>query len=189
VVPKEMTKKRMSPAPENSYWVMPGSLMAGAYPAHPSEESRHHGILQELLACGVTDFINLVEPEETGMGGHPFRGYFEDYRRLAPPGLQPEMHRFPLVDEGVPAKETMVRILDKIDELFDQRRVIYVHCWGGKGRTGTVVGCWLIRNHQSTPDKVLTHLMSLTAAQRDFFWHTPSTPEQEEYVKDWEPNQ
>lgn len=56
-----------------------------------------------------------------------------------------------------------------------------------KGRTGTVIGCWLIQNHQSTPDRVLRHLMELTAAQRDFFWHTPNTPEQEEYVKAWEP--
>ena len=182
-----MPKRTIAPAPENSYWVMPGSLMAGAYPAHPSNEARHREILEGLRACRVTDFINLVEPEETGLGGQAFRGYLQDYCRLAPSGWAPEMHRFPLVDEAVPAQETMVKILNKIDELFDQQRVIYVHCWGGKGRTGTVIGCWLIQNHQSTPDRVLRHLMELTAAQRDFFWHTPNTPEQEEYVKAWEP--
>ena len=172
--------------PEKTYWIVPGKLMAGAYPAHPKDKE-HRETIRSLHQCGVTDFINLILEEETGMGGLSFRRYIQDYQKSAPSDWAPEMHRFPLVDEAVPAQKTMVKILNKIDELFDQQRVVYVHCWGGKGRTGTVIGCWLIQNNQSTPDRVLRHLMELTAAQRDFFWHTPNTPEQEDYVTAWEP--
>ena len=36
---------------------------------------------------------------------------------------------------------------------------VYVHCWGGIGRTGTVVGCWLVR-HGMTGDEALAEFAS-----------------------------
>ncbi len=34
----------------------------------------------------------------------------------------------------------MTQILDDIDSAIADEGVAYVHCWGGIGRTGTVVG-------------------------------------------------
>ena len=34
----------------------------------------------------------------------------------------------------------MNRILNEIDSSLSADRPVYVHCWGGKGRTGAVVG-------------------------------------------------
>jgi len=172
--------------PEKTYWIVPGKLMAGAYPAHPMDRE-HRQIITSLLGCGVTDFINLVLSDETGMGGISFRGYISDYREAAPAALRPEMHNFPIPDEEVPAESLMIRILDKVDELLGLGRVPYIHCWGGKGRTGTVAGCWLVRHRYATPEGVLFRLKELTAEQMEFFWHTPNTPEQEDYVTAWEP--
>jgi len=87
----------------------------------------------------------------------------------------------------VPDETYMIQILNKVDELLKLGRVPYIHCWGGKGRTGTVVGCWLVRNQYATQEGVLFRLKELTAEQMEFFWHTPNTPEQEEYVTAWEP--
>lgn len=101
--------------------------------------------------------------------------------------MNPVMHSFPIPDEEVPAEKYMVQILNKVDELLKLGRVPYIHCWGGKGRTGTVVGCWLIRNQYATQEGVLFRLKELTAEQMEFFWHTPNTPEQEEYVTAWKP--
>ena len=36
----------------------------------------------------------------------------------------------------------MVAILDSLDTAIADEHTIYLHCWGGIGRTGTVVGCW-----------------------------------------------
>jgi len=35
----------------------------------------------------------------------------------------------------------MHEILDTIDAALSAKRIVYVHCWGGVGRTGTVIGC------------------------------------------------
>jgi protein-tyrosine phosphatase len=37
--------------------------------------------------------------------------------------------------------ELMTTILDAIDESMTAGKPVYVHCWGGMGRTGTVIGC------------------------------------------------
>jgi protein-tyrosine phosphatase len=39
----------------------------------------------------------------------------------------------------------MERILATIKRAIDERATEYVHCWGGIGRTGTVVGCWMVQ--------------------------------------------
>ena len=160
--------------------------MAGAYPAHPKDKE-HREIITSLIGCGITDFMNLVWDNETGMGGKSFRKYIDDYRDAAPQGMRPELHKFPIPDEGVPEEDYMIRILDKLDELLRIGRVPYIHCWGGKGRTGTVVGCWLVRNKYASPEGALFRLKELTAEQMEFFWPTPGDPDQEDRITSWAP--
>ena len=33
----------------------------------------------------------------------------------------------------------MVNILNRIDHLIEKSRPVYVHCWGGRGRMGTLI--------------------------------------------------
>ena len=62
---------------------------------------------------------------------------------FASKGISVTWERIPVRDVSVPSKDGMVMILDRIDQALAQQRPVYVHCWGGKGRTGTVVGCYL----------------------------------------------
>ena len=42
--------------------------------------------------------------------------------------------------------EAVATILDAIDVALAQGRTVDVRCWGRIGRTGAVVGCWLVRH-------------------------------------------
>ena len=47
---------------------------------------------------------------------------------------------------GTPTAGHVMQILDDIDAVRADGGTVYVHCWGGVGRTGTVVGCLLVRH-------------------------------------------
>jgi protein-tyrosine phosphatase len=80
----------------------------------------------------------------------------------------------------------MGEILDVIDSALDQGGVVYVHCWGGVGRTGTVVGCHLVRRGM-TGDEALARVAELFKNMQKYprRRRSPETDEQEAYVRSW----
>jgi protein-tyrosine phosphatase len=87
----------------------------------------------------------------------------------------------------VPNRETMARNLDDIDGAMDAGRIVYVHCWGGCGRIGTVIGCWLIRHGRAGGDAALERIAELrkviSAALRR---PSPEPPNQIRFVQGWQ---
>ena len=61
----------------------------------------------------------------------------------------------------------MVSILDAIDDSVKVGKPVYVHCWGGVGRTGMVIGCWLLRHGLAKSSDVLDMLMRLRKQDRE----------------------
>jgi hypothetical protein len=171
---------RTSPRPiDESYWVVPGRLLAGA---HPGSRSRAQAMerLRGFVAAGVTCFIDLTEATEAA----PYEALlpFE-----APNGRRVEYLREPLPDHGVPAsRETMQRILALLDGALDAGHVVYLHCRAGIGRSGMAIGCWLAERCGSG-EQALDELAGywLQAAQSQLFPSVPETEEQEEYVRQW----
>jgi protein-tyrosine phosphatase len=66
---------------------------------------------------------------------------------------------------GVLAGEGYDEIVDRIRGEIDSGRTVYVHCWGGKGRTTTVVGCLLIDGGLDY-DAAIARLAELRAGTR-----------------------
>jgi hypothetical protein len=129
-----------------SYWVHNNDFLAGCFPGAPELPDAIRK-LSWLLDAGIRRVINLMEPEETDHQGRRFESYEPVLTRLAAErGIEVDCVRIPIPDQCVTTRETMRRILDTIDESIENDMSVYVHCWGGKGRTGTVVGCWLARN-------------------------------------------
>lgn len=77
--------------------------------------------------------------------------------------------RFHIPDMGICDAAQMNHILDTIDEHVSAGRGVYVHCWGGVGRTGTVIGCWLVR-HGATGDAALQQVLALFKSMSPEKW-------------------
>jgi hypothetical protein len=171
-----------APPTSSSYWVVDGLLLGGAYPGS-QEPDEHEQKVRALLDAGVRMFVSLMEPDETDLRGRPFVPYDEPVLQLCP---EASCVRFPIQDLSIPTAGTMHTILDTIDESMIARRPLYVHCWGGVGRTGTAVGCWLLRHNLADPINVLDVLMGLRQQDRERRHRmSPETADQQRFVKQW----
>ena len=115
----------------NSYKVTDW-LWAGEYPGDRSEDAAKEK-LRQFRRFGITHFIDLTEEGELV----PYEPY-----------LQGNSHhlRFPIRDQSVPTDIGSVKkLLEKTISIHesDANAKLYIHCWGGVGRTGTIVGCFL----------------------------------------------
>lgn len=165
-----------------SYWVSPGQLLAGFYPGD-RDPSVARAKLSALLDCGVTHIINLMQAAEGDHAGRPFLPYEQEFLRLADQrGLRASWSRRPIRDLHIPTVPQMTAILDAIDDALVAGGCVYVHCWGGRGRTGTVIGCWLARHDEREP---LKQLRMLTTNAREHFPHVPETAQQQNFVRQW----
>ena len=79
----------------------------------------------------------------------------------------------------------MQRILDTIDDALQRGHTVYVHCWGGIGRTGTVVGCYFVRQGLSG-DASLKRIQELLQNTPKRGRTSPETPEQRRMILDWD---
>jgi hypothetical protein len=167
------------PIPE-SYWVEPERFLAGEYPVYAYGE-RIRQRLDAFLDFGISTFIDLTDPDEQP----PYLPLLADQARYYECEVQ--YKRFAIPDHTVPTPETMQTILDEIDASLAVGRKIYLHCWAGIGRTGTVVGCYLVR-HGYTGQGALQQLAEWwQEVPKSRIWpFTPETEEQIEFVLNWD---
>ncbi len=161
----------------NSYWVIPGKFMAGEYPGS-SDERMHEHKVQRLLALHVDLVIDLTDEGE----GVPYAPLLMQEAQLLDRAV--EHRRFPILDFFVPDAEEMKQILDVIDAALAANKIVYLHCMGGIGRTGTVVGCYLVR-HGLRGDQALETLANLRREVPCWYQQSPETSAQRELVFNW----
>ncbi len=162
---------------DESYWVIPGQLLAGQYP-DAMVPAFTHLRLTNLLGLGVRAFVDLTEQGERD-------AYMGQVKKLLQEDDSADYQRFPIRDRDVPRPETMTAILDYIDARLAEGKPVYLHCWGGIGRTGTVVGCYLVR-HGFTPRQALARIAELRQGLPSGMYPSPETPEQVEFIQNWQ---
>ena len=166
-----------------SYWILEDRFAAGAYPGkkHSGAHELAPEAIQQLESCGIEVFINLTQDYSGGTDQHLNR--YDQF--LSPNAI---IERFPIPDVSVPPTELMEEILECIDNHLAQDRKVYVHCWGGIGRAGTTVSCWLIRHGYASPDEAINTLAELRQGDQGAGDRmSPQTPAQCEFVLSWPP--
>ena len=163
-----------------TYWVIPGKLLAGEYPGtrllcDPLLNRK----LDYLLELKITCFLDLTEP---GALTPYSETLFQEASRF---GYTVEYHRFPIHDFGVPTRAEMNGLLDMLDAALETGQAAYMHCWGGIGRTGTLVGCFLVR-HGLTGEQALARLVELRSGLSDAWRRSPESDEQCQMVLEWD---
>jgi protein-tyrosine phosphatase len=168
-----------------SFWVIAGKFLAGYYPGSRDPAKAHEKLIS-LLELGVRHVVNLMEENESNFKGEQFAPYEAQLRNLAQDMSIPiKLANIPIQDTDIPTVGGMVAILDEIDLAIKESPIVYLHCWGGRGRTGTVVGCYLARHGLAVGKAALDLLSKLR--QDDPISHLPSpeTEIQTEFVRSW----
>ena len=173
-----MTQQTNLPIPD-SYWVKPGQFLAGEYPGRADVETTR-GRVDALLEAGIDFFIDLTDAGELP----PYVDLLKEQALVH--GMRTFYTRIAIVDHGIPTPKMMNSILDRIDRALSLGRKIYLHCWGGVGRTGTTVGCHLVRRGL-TGRQALGQLADWWAGvpKRSHFPRSPETEEQARFVLNW----
>ena len=161
------------------YWVEEGRLLAGEYPGSYNPETARLRI-DAFLEAGVNTFIDLTQSHELVH----YEPVLRDEARIS--GTIISYQRHPIRDYGIPSANTMTDILNDIDEAINNGRCVYIHCWGGVGRTGLVVGCYLVR-HGITNEQAVAQVDSLFKTRPNHNHHprSPESDEQVDFILNW----
>jgi hypothetical protein len=157
----------------NYYPVHDNLLFAGEYPGSKNEGDAILK-LKLLNEAGIKVFLDLTEDRDNLI----------PYGHLLHPGQK--RIRFPIRDGSVPQRREIVeRAVDTINMHLEADEPIYVHCWGGIGRTGLLIGCWL--SECEYPGRTaLERLEELwNACPKSATRSSPETQEQREYIINW----
>ena len=159
---------------ENSYEVTK-NIYAGEYPRNKDDESSY-AKLKQFENFGITHFVDLTEA-----------GELQPYEHLLYEGAK--YLRFPIKDESIPQSTESVRgLIAKITKAIkgNPKAKVYIHCWGGVGRTGLVVGCLLGELYKQGYDETLKRLEQLFAVcPKSAKRHTPETAEQHKFIANY----
>ncbi|KAI3434891.1 hypothetical protein D9Q98_002945 [Chlorella vulgaris] len=143
-----------------SNWCIKGRLLAGAYPAS-LDDAETERILTTLLELGVNTFVclqaefSLHTPEAAWRSGQGLRPYIKDAQQVLIRARETGSHRIkqdkldflhlPIIDGSVTSDVALSRLADDCCSRLLRGERMYIHCWGGHGRTGTLLAVMLGR--------------------------------------------
>ena len=159
----------------HAWWVQPGRLLAGEYPGHTDPARARHKV-DLLVDAGVRTFVDLTTPADRLDPYQPLVAEVAEARCL-----DVRHERFPIPDLGVVDDHRYDEVAQTIEHGL-ARGAVYVHCWGGIGRTGTVIGC-VLADEGLDYDEIIERLTTLRAASRKANRPAPEMAVQHELIK------
>ncbi|WP_199178186.1 protein-tyrosine phosphatase family protein [Mycobacterium hubeiense] len=122
----------------HAWWAIPDQLLAGEYPG-AKRRALTAAKIAVLLDAGITSIVDLTTTRDR------LAPYTDTLHAVAAALARTvRYHAHPIPDMGVTPQTGYDAVLAHIRSEMDSGQVVYVHCWGGMGRTTTVVGALLI---------------------------------------------
>lgn len=148
---------------DSCYEAIKDRLWVGAYPGN-KEEKQHKEIVTSILDAGINTFVCLQTPEELKR--------FRSYQSLLPKTC--EWFNWPIVDRKTASDKQMMKWCSTLYAWIqkDSQKKIYLHCWGGKGRSATMLCLLLSRLHTTwTVEQVIQEKDRLQSQRRHLGRH------------------
>jgi ADP-ribosyl-[dinitrogen reductase] hydrolase len=159
----------------HAWWASAGQVLAGEYPGH-RDPARRETKINLLVDAGIRTFVDLTTPPDGLIPYEPTLAQVGQRR-----GLDLRRISYPIPDVSVIADEHHPDITDAIENSL-ARGGVYVHCWGGVGRTGTVIGC-LLADQGLSYEQVLGRLAELRSGTRKAHRPVPETDAQRQVIR------
>ena len=156
-------------------WVQPGRLLAGEYPGHPYPEKAATK-LRLLIDSGIGSIIDLTTDADHLT---PYREILQAEAEKACRTVHYYSH--PIPDLGVTDDAGYDAILDRIKTEEEAGRAVYLHCWGGVGRTCTVIACMLCDQGMDY-DSAMARIARLRAGTRKAHRRVPESSAQRDFL-------
>lgn len=156
-----------------SYYLGARNVFGGEYPGD-KQRSKAEAKIKQMVHFGVRHFVDLTE-----------EGELVPYSQLLPKSCT--YTRLPICDVSIPQSIyeacKYVRTINELSRLDDG--YVYIHCWGGVGRTGTISACWLAEiMEEPSFEKVMERLRSCFSSMPKSAYRTiPDTRQQEEFIR------
>jgi protein-tyrosine phosphatase len=128
-----------------------------------------------IVNLEIDTIVNLMELDEL----ERFTPYHIALKHVIP---NLKIHHLPIRDMDIPDDQMLQTILDTMENDIENGKRVYVHCWGGHGRTGTVIGSWLVKEGMSA-DEALDQIKSQRLLTSFGDAPSPQTQEQIDVIK------
>jgi len=161
----------------HAWWVEPGRLLADEYPGARTAEKAAQKV-RLLIDAGVDTVIDLTTPDDHL---EPYDDVLQVAAEKA--GRQVRHFAYPIPDMGVIDPKGYDEIVGRIRGEIDAGRVVYVHCWGGKGRTCTVIG-WLLIGDGLDNDATIARIAELRAGTQKAIDACPESSAQHRVLRE-----
>ena len=143
--------------PQGFGWVIPNQLAAMAWP------HKQHDAFEFFQNAGINVVVTLDEAPLSPVMAEEF-------------GI--EYHHTPIKDFHAPTLEQIEEFVAVVARAREAGKKVAVHCRAGRGRTGTMIACYLVSLGR-TARQALAEIRSLRPGSVE-------TPEQEQAIQNYE---
>jgi atypical dual specificity phosphatase len=137
---------RVADRPTNFGWVLDGKLAGSGLPMTYSQ-------FFWLIKHGIKTIITVREVPL------PSNWFTDSIKNIESDNIN-YLH-LSVEDFGAPSIEEIDSTVDYIQRQIDNRKPVMVHCAAGKGRTGTILAAYLLKNENLTAEQAIKKIRNL----------------------------